>query len=39
MSDWDPDTPGPQPDIHPTDIGYRKMAWAFMKAMQVAGIT
>lgn len=39
MSDWDPETPGPQPDIHPTDSGYRQMAWAFMKAMQAAGIT
>lgn len=37
MSDWDPD-PGPQPDIHPTDMGYRQMAWAFMQTMEAAGI-
>jgi lysophospholipase L1-like esterase len=37
MSDWDPD-PGPQPDIHPTDMGYRQMAWAFMQTMETAGI-
>lgn len=37
MSDWDP-APGPQPDIHASDIGYRRMAWEFMKTMQAAGI-
>jgi len=37
MSDWNP-APGIQPDIHPTDIGYRQMAWAFAQAMEAAGI-
>lgn len=38
MSDWDPGVPGPQPDIHPTDIGYQQIAWAFIQAIQAAGI-
>ncbi len=37
MSDWAAD-PGPQPDIHPTDIGYRRIAWAFMKTLQASEI-
>ncbi len=37
MSDWDP-APGLQPDIHPTDIGYRRIAWAFTQTMHDAGI-
>lgn len=37
MSDWKPE-PGPQPDIHPSDIGYRRITWAFMKTLQMSGI-
>ena len=37
MSDWAAD-PGPQPDTHPTDIGYRRIAWAFMNALQASEI-
>lgn len=37
ISDWSPE-PGLQPDIHPTDIGYRQIGWAFQQAMESAGI-
>jgi lysophospholipase L1-like esterase len=37
LSDWKPD-PGAQPDIHPTPRGHRKIAAAFTKVMESAGI-
>lgn len=37
LSDWNPD-PGDQPDIHTTPRGHRKIAAAFMKVMESAGI-
>lgn len=36
MSDWAPAS-GPQPDIHPTDIGYQRIAWAFMRTLHATG--
>lgn len=29
LSDFDPSTPGPQPDIHPSDKGYQRIASTF----------
>jgi hypothetical protein len=37
ISDWNP-APGPQPDIHPTDIGYRRIAREFKRTMIRSGI-
>jgi len=38
LSDWDPGTEGDQPDIHPTPRGHRKIASAFIRVMESAGI-
>ena len=36
MSDWKP-ADGPQPDIHPTDKGYKEIAKAFQKTLKASG--
>jgi lysophospholipase L1-like esterase len=37
LSDWST-APGPQPDIHPSTRGYRRIATAFIAVMEDAGI-
>ncbi len=34
LSDWDPGTPGPQPDIHPSNKGYDRIAKAHEKLIK-----
>ncbi len=37
LSDWDP-APGPQPDIHPSDKGYKKIAGAHADLIEALGL-
>lgn len=38
LSDYDPDTPGPQTDIHPSNQGYKKIANTFKKLIESLGL-
>ena len=38
LSDYDPVTPGPQTDIHPSDKGYQQIASAHMRVIKSLGL-
>jgi hypothetical protein len=38
FSDYDPATPGPQTDIHPSKKGYKKIASTFAELIDGLGI-
>ncbi|NND01659.1 MAG: SGNH/GDSL hydrolase family protein [Acidimicrobiia bacterium] len=38
LSDYDPNTPGPQTDIHPSNKGYRTIAKKFMRTINDLGL-
>ncbi len=38
LSDYDPVTPGPQTDIHPSNIGHRRIKHAFVRTIEDNGI-
>jgi lysophospholipase L1-like esterase len=38
LSDYDPDAPGPQTDIHPSDKGYKKIAATFAELIADLGL-